>query len=97
MAEVAEHLSLAELQAGCCQTNANQSLFRQVRSISVGAERPPLGQSGGTVVLEVLTSGEAAILVEVVRDRGVDGGEELKSLHSPEAEHGPLSSPERQV
>jgi len=27
----------------------------------------------------------------------MDGGEELKRLHAPEAEHCPLSSPERQV
>lgn len=67
------------------------------RHLSGGAELPPLGESGGSVGLEVLTSGEAAILVEVVGDGGVDGGEELKRLHPPEAQHRPFSSPKRQM
>lgn len=64
------------------------------------AELPPLGNSGGSAGLEVLASGEAAILVEVVEvvgEGGVDVGEELKRLHSPEAEHCQLSLPELQV
>ena len=64
--------------------------------LSGGAELPPLGESCGSVGLEVLTSGEVAILVEVMGDRGVDVGKELKRLHPPEAKHGPFSSPERQ-
>lgn len=35
--------------------------------LSGGAELPPLGESGGSVGLEVLTTGEAAILVEVLK------------------------------
>lgn len=32
---------------GACQTNANQSLFAQTRSVSGRAEVMPLRQSGG--------------------------------------------------
>jgi hypothetical protein len=51
---------------GCCQTDANQSLFRQVRSTSVGAERPPLGKSGGASQLVGVSAREAPFDVEVV-------------------------------
>ena len=80
-----------------CQTNANSSQCSQAGQLSGRVELPPLGESGGSAGLEVLASGEAAVLVEVVGDGGVDGGEELKRLHPPEAEHRPLSSPERRV
>ena len=36
---------------GCCQTDANQSRIPQARPILGGAERPPLGESGGAVPL----------------------------------------------
>ena len=45
----------------CCQTNANSSQVGQVRSISVRAERPPLGKSGGSVQLEELAAREAPV------------------------------------
>lgn len=50
----------------CCQTNANSSQCLQRDLPLGGAELPPLGESGGSVGFEVLTAGEAAILVEVV-------------------------------
>ncbi len=42
---------LLEEVRGCCQTDANQSRFRQVRRLSVRAEVAPLGKSGVTVHL----------------------------------------------
>jgi integrase len=38
---------------GCCQTNANQSLFSSSLNLLGCAETAPLGQSGGAVQLEV--------------------------------------------
>jgi len=67
------------------------------RQISGAAVLTPLGESGGTVALDVLKTGEAAALDKVVGDSGVDGGEELKRLHPQKAEHRPLSSPKRQM
>ncbi len=49
---------------GCCRTNAKQSLFGQVRRMSGGAERPPLGQSGGAGLLVGVSAGEAPLRVE---------------------------------
>jgi len=37
----------------CCQTNANQSLFSSDLKLLGCAETAPLGQSSGTVVLEI--------------------------------------------
>ena len=65
----------ADIHEGCCQTDANSSRFRQVRQVSGGADRPPLGKSGGAVLLEELAAGEASIRVEMVGDGGVDGRE----------------------
>ena len=50
-----------EVYRGCCQTNANSSQFGQVRGALAGAERPPLGQSGGAGFLVVISAGEAAL------------------------------------
>jgi len=57
----------------------------------------PLGKSGGTGSLETGTAGERVFLVEVVADRGMDGGELLQASHPPEPLHRPLSPSERQV
>jgi hypothetical protein len=46
---------------GCCQTDANQSLFGREHPISVRAEIAPLGESGGAVQLVGLAAGEAPI------------------------------------
>ena len=64
---------------------------------SGGAKLTPLGKSGGTVGLEVLSTVEAELLVEVVMDRGVDGYEFLQTSHPPEPQHRPLSSSKRQM
>ena len=76
------------------QTNSNQSLLGQYGCPLSCAKSAPFGESGGTIELEVASAGETAILIEMVRDRGVDGGELLKTSYAPEAKHCPLSSSE---
>ena len=88
---VAELKRLRRENEGCCQTNANASRFRQTRLVSAGAERPPLGKSGGAVQLEELAAREASIRAEMVGDGGVDGDELLETSQTPEALHGSLS------
>lgn len=53
--EQSHYSGLLELHArdGCCQTNANQSLFSSSLNLLGCAETAPLGQSGGAVQLEV--------------------------------------------
>src|SRR6056297_2223506 len=80
-----------------CQTNANLSRLGQGRCPLRRAEFAPLGEGGGAVLLEELSRGEAAIVVEMVRDGGMDGGEHLKTSYPPEPEHRPLPSSERQM
>jgi hypothetical protein len=57
----------------------------------------PLDQSSGSVLLEVILIGEAAILIEVVENGGVNGGEFLQTSHSAKALHRPFSSSKRQL
>ncbi len=45
----------------------------------------PLGESGGSIKFEVVSAVKVALLVEVVVDGGVDGGEGLQRSHPPEA------------
>ena len=40
----------------------------------------PLGQGGGSVLFESIAAVEMAVVVEMVVDRGVDGGEFLQGL-----------------
>ena len=85
------------IAGGCCQTNANQSLVGQGYCTLCGAESAPLRESGGAVGLEVISLGEIALLVEVVEDGRVDGGELLKTSHAPEALHRAFSSSEGEM
>lgn len=43
------------------------------------AELTPFGDSGGSVLIEDVVSAKAAILVEVIEDGRVDGGEFLQT------------------
>ncbi len=61
------------------------------------AELTPLGERGGAVQLEDVSTVEVAFLIEVVEDGGVDGGEGLQTSHAPETEHGPFSSSQWQM
>ncbi len=77
-----------------CQTNLNRpakvaGLRRSSRKLT------PLGQGGRAVLLEAVTTIEVAVLIEMIRDRGVDGGEFLQGFNVPKLRHRPLSSSER--
>ena len=79
-----------------CQTNANQTA-KCAKRIASGCQLTPLGQRGGAVLLEDVASAEAVIVVKVIVDRGVDGGEFLQGLDVPEFRHCPFPSSERLV
>ena len=51
---------------GRCQTDSNRSQQGQLHCPLDGAEAAPLGESGGAVLLEDGSGGEAAFLVEVI-------------------------------
>ncbi len=76
----------------CCQTNANQSLVGQWHCPLCRAEPAPFVKSGSAVQLEEVSGGEATLVVEVVENGGVDGGELLKTSHLPEPLHCSFSS-----
>jgi hypothetical protein len=61
----------------CCQTNTNQYQFSSSLNLLGCAETAPLGQSDGTVQLEIRSVVEMALRVEMVMDLGVDGDEFL--------------------
>ena len=82
---------------GCCQTKSNSSLPGQRRCPLCRAETAPLDESSGSLAFEIVPFGEAAILVEVVEDGGMDGNELLQTSHSPKALHGSFSSSEWKV
>ena len=60
-----------------------------------GHKLTPFGQGLGTVFLEFFAAVELAFEIEVVVNRGLDGGELLKTSHRPEPVHYFLSSPQR--
>ncbi len=60
-------------------------------------ELTPFSERGSAVLLEDIAAVEVAILVEMIMDRGVDGGEFLQGLYVPELCHRSFSSPERLV
>ena len=76
-----------------CQTNLNRPAKGAGLRRS-GRQLTPLGQGGGTVLFEDVAAVEVAVVVEVIVDRGMDGGEFLEGLYIPEARHCPLSSSE---
>ena len=47
----------------------------------------PLGQSDGAVELEIVSVVERALLVEMVADGGMNGGELLQTSHATEPLH----------
>ena len=57
----------------------------------------PLGQGGGSVLFESIAAVEMAVVVKMVVDRGVDGGEFLQGLDVSEPRHRPFPSSERLV
>jgi hypothetical protein len=57
-------------------------------------ELTPLGQGDRTVLFEDVAAVKLTVVVEVIVDRGVGGGELLKGLHVPEFRHRSFSSSE---
>ena len=60
-----------------------------------GCELTPPGQGGGSVLFENVAAVEMALAVEVVVDRGVDGGEFLQGLDVSEPRHRPFPPSKR--
>ena len=74
----------------CCQSNANRSLTCG-RMKPLGRQLTPLGQNDRAVLLKDVAAVEVTVLVEVVVDRGLNGGKFLQGPDVPEFRHGPLS------
>jgi hypothetical protein len=68
LTRLAAYFGRAFLPIGCCQTNANQSPFAQPTRASGGKKAAPLGESGGTGLLEVAAVKEVALRRKVVVD-----------------------------
>ncbi len=77
-----------------CQTNLSRPAKGAGLRLS-GRQLTPLGQGGGTVLSEDVAAIEVSVLIEMIMDRGVDGGEFLQGLYVPELRHRTLSSSER--
>jgi hypothetical protein len=77
-----------------CQTNLNRPAKGASPRLS-GRQLTPLGQGGGTVLSEDVAVIEVTVLIEMIMDRGVDGGKLLQSLYIPKLRHCTLSSSER--
>jgi hypothetical protein len=68
---------VAKLCRRCCQTNANSSQFTSKANLLGHEETAPLSESSGTVQLEIGAGREAAFLIEMVEDRGMNRRERL--------------------
>jgi hypothetical protein len=77
-----------------CQTKTDRSRKTGIEPNS-GRELTPCGQGLSTVFLEFFTAIEMAFEIEVVENRGLDGGELLETSHRPEPRHDFLSSSQR--
>lgn len=62
-----------------------------------GRNLAPLGQGGRAVCLECCAGVEMTVVVEMVVDRGMDGGELLQGFDIPEPGHRPFPSSKRLV
>jgi hypothetical protein len=54
----------------------------------------PFRECGSAVLFEDIAAVEVTVVVEVIMDRGVGGGELLESFHAPEFRHRSFSSSE---
>ena len=79
-----------------CQSNANQSP-KHLKLRRSGCQLAPFGHGGGAVLFEGFAAVQVTIEVEMIVDRGMDGGKFLQGLYIPEPCHRTLSSPERLV
>ena len=74
-----------------------RELADQKRSRLSRGELTPFNECGNAVLFEDIAAVEVAILVEVVVDRGMGGGEFLQGLYISELRHRSFSSSERLV
>ena len=74
-----------------------RELADQKRSRLSRGEFTPFSERGSAVLLEDIAAVEVAVLVEVVVDRGMGGGEFLQGLYISELRHRSFSSSERLV
>ncbi len=72
-------------------------LADQKRSRLTRGELTPFSERGSAVLLGDRAAVEVAVVVEVVVDRGMGGGEFVQGLYVPELRHRSFSSPERLV
>ena len=91
------HRIISSNSCGWCQTNGNPSQFTAERRLQTAQSRRHSARAAARFCLKFGSGVEAALLVEVVVDGGVDGGELLQTSHPPEAQHRPLPSSEWQV
>ena len=73
------------------------SLCFPCRSVSGCKELTPLGQSSGSVRLEIVPAVEGALRVKVVVDGGMESGEFLQRSHPAKAKHSAFPSSEWQI
>ncbi len=66
-----------------CQTNLSRPA-KGADPRRSGRQLTPFGQGGGTVLFEDVAAIEVAVLIEMIMDRGVDGGKLLQSLYVPD-------------
>ncbi len=81
---------------GIVRVNLHE-LADQKRSRLSRGELTPFSERGSAVLLEDISAAEVALLIEVIVDRGVGGGEFLQSLYISELRHRSFSSSERLV
>ena len=74
-----------------------RELADQKRSRLSRGKLTPFSERGSAVLLEDIAAVEVAVVVEVVVDRGMGGGEFLQGLYFPEPRHRSFSSSERLV
>ena len=87
-------LEAAEDPGEHCQSNLNRPA-KGAGPRRSGRQLTPLGQGGGTVLSEDVAVIEVTVLIEMIMDRGMDGGKLLQSLYVPELRHCTFSSSER--
>ncbi len=83
-----------DARGGHCQTNLNRPA-KGASPRRSGRQLTLLGHGGGAVQSEDVAAIEVTVLIEIIMDRGVDGGKLLQSLYVPELRHRTLSSSER--
>ena len=81
----------------CCQTDSNQSQYGPKCRNLFPTNLTPLGESGVTVKLEIVSAVERALLIEMVSDGGMNDDEFLQTLHVVEPLHRSLPSSKRKV